>query len=318
MNIKIKLFVLLFASLLIITACEAPVLIESQTNKMTETTSSNANDQNNPIYKLLERTINYRGPYSQMTDDSTILIGELPADFNIAIPLQDSTSIVGAIVSPEIEGGGMTRAFLDVSSNLEEVAAAYIAAVEEMGLEQMEDSPMFGQQIFTASNSSINATFCGAEYSILLSISDVSIDEKPISDVRLSLSSRENSPCMMMEMPNMMMGQLPNLPTLDAPTGARVESSGSGGGTGSFNASADITIDLNVGDLAVHYNQQIEEQGWTLREASSTDLVTFSVWQKTIIENEKDEEWNAILLITADEPDSEQKSILLQTTKRKN
>ena len=314
---KFKSLGFLFTSLIFVTACQAPILLESQPNNMTETTSSNADDQNHPAYKLLERTVNYRGQYSHTTEDSTIYIGELPDELGMALPLQDATSVVGAIVSPEVEGGGMTRIFVDVSENLEEVAAAYIAELEEMGLEEMEESPMFGQQIFTASDSSTSETFCGEEQSIMLTVSDLSVDEEPLSDVRLNIGSRENSPCMMMDMPDMMMRQAPNLPTLDAPTGARVVSSGSGGGSGSFNASADVTIDLNISDLVAHYNQQIEEQGWTLRETSSTDLIAFSVWRKTIVENDAEEEWNATLLITIDEPDSGQKSLLLQTTKRK-
>lgn len=308
MKIQQYSFFLCFC-ILLVTACTAPILLESPPESDTDATMTGHSDQDSKIYKLLQRTVDYRGPYSTNNEAPQILISELPSELEIELPLADSTDVLGSIVMQSADINS-TQIFLDVKMDPEEIVDIYTQELEADGFEKMDAEYMMGQ-VFTASDSSINASFCSDEQGVMLTAFS---EEPETSAVQLTIGGIENSPCMMMKMGGMggMMDRYKILPTLDAPPNGRITEMGSGGGERSINASAEVQAEQSIAEIAAHYSQQLEEQNWALDVSDISELMSFSSWNTTIINGDTEQKWAATLFIATDEVDSANKFVYLR------
>ena len=86
------------------------------------------------------------------------------------------------------------------------------------------------------------------------------------------------------------------IPPLLPPTGARQESRGGSGGSDSLYSIATLTLDkqMEIVELASHYNTQLESGGWTRSDAGNSGPFAWSIWT---FRDEDGEPWYASFII---------------------
>jgi hypothetical protein len=91
------------------------------------------------------------------------------------------------------------------------------------------------------------------------------------------------------------------LPTLQAPAGVRMHSSGSGGGGGAWSMSAKAHTEMPPKKLESHLTQQLETRGWKRVNGSSDEFFAWSGWR---LQTERlSDDWKGTLVILAASPD---------------
>ena len=205
----------------------------------------------------------------QTVGNPRVLIGELPNDLPYEIPLPDDTRVIGSM---DVSEASSTFVLLDSGLSPAEVIQFYEETLPESGW-QASDQGNQGVG-FTVPAATTGMVFCNTDnYSLTVTVLELGES----TDVRIQMSqySGQCSPSTGMntsEDANL-------LPTLEAPAGTIIRSGGSIGGiTGGLGLSASLESDLSVEALAVHYNDQLEAQDWTLVRKGSTEGAAWSNW----------------------------------------
>jgi len=85
------------------------------------------------------------------------------------------------------------------------------------------------------------------------------------------------------------------IPMLKTPEGAILRSGGSGGGEDRWQTEATIETEQNVSELSTHYQEQLLEAGWALKEDGMTASFAWSTWS---FNDEFDDPWSGLLLVS--------------------
>ena len=219
-------------------------------------------------------------------EEVQILVGELPADLPIEVPLPEGARTIGSLV----RGDRSVQTVLDVDQSADAVLAFYREQLETAGWYEL-DWPMqpggfgFGAEVGTA-------TFCHSRRGPSLMVTAFEAEAAP-TDVRLNLQTDpRQSPCAMLERPyGLAMSLIPNL---RAPAGATMHRRGRSGGNGnSWHSTVILETDLDTAVLAAHYNEQLQAAGWKLTDHGSAGPAVWSTWSFT---DDQGDTWAGILL----------------------
>jgi hypothetical protein len=213
-------------------------------------------------------------------EEVQILVGRLPAELPIEIPLPDGVQIVGSLV----RSGEETEIVLDASQTANKVLDFYreeLTAGEWIAF----DYPTQGG--FVPGIGRTGLTFCSEVQDLVLWIGAYEVQDGP-TDVRLDLRTE---PRLASCTKDPGAPEHP-IPFLEDPPGAQQITTGFGGSTDSFNADVTLRTDLEAAVLEAHYAAQLEEAGWIRRDRAQAGPLVWSAWA---FQDEGGRDWRGFL-----------------------
>lgn len=243
------------------------------------------------LKSFVERWMNL--DYSGVGAGATLLLGQLPKDLPLDLPLPEGARVIGSVTN-EVLGGAQLYLTLPFTPTQ---AIAYLTAELADDSFQPLKFPDDALDVFKPATLPQQAMLCSEPLGVSLSIHTAqSPDDASQSDVVIALTTYQDDACKAMLYPQTDGQKL--LPSLIAPAGAQI-GGGSGGGSGGSNTSAyaqiNISIDLSASELAEHYNALLRQAGWTLLKQSASDDVAWSSWQ---FEDERQRVWAGTLTVS--------------------
>lgn len=253
-----------------------------------------------------------------------ILPAQLPAGLPVEIPLPGGSRIVGSVLG----GGGLetVTVYGDALGAPEDVLAFYRERLEGDGWYEVDrDRQRPGGFNHIDHSYQASAHFCRDERGPALFV-EATRRDSATTTLRVLLYTDERNPVCL---PHERRGPPPNpIPPLPPPSGARfvmgagpatrawTDTAGSepgrtrdlGGNLGpdSAHSSVELGTDLDLHDLATHYNRHLEAGGWSKGETGQSELTAWSRWT---FRRERDEPWRG-LLIVFQRPDVPQRYIV--------
>lgn len=238
------------------------------------------------LREFIGRALTYPSPSGASED--LVLIGALPDDLPIDLPLPDGSRVVGSTVRTAEYGG--IEVILDIPMAPDAVQVFYQERLLRAGWELAPQPPYSGG---FASEPWPSATFClnQDEAQIYLSVREV--PDQP-TDVRVNIQSTvQYSACDPQAFGPSDEGSS-MIPQLTTPGGTVIESSSGSGGSGTADASATLRTELSPPDLAEHYAEQLRQAGWTQIYQQLAQELGWSTWSIT---DEQGQPWAGLLLV---------------------
>jgi hypothetical protein len=234
--------------------------------------------------------------------ENTVLIGEMPDNMPIDLPVLEDARVVGSLFQNEPLS---FQAILQTEQPAEAVLEFYSSALAETGWSE-SGRPYQGAGFIPAQPDQRQVTLCDSENNTLTIIA-LPLDDNT-TDVRVNIQSALNyNPC----------AQTPPavtslIPELEAPEGVRIQGGGSSGGSsGEQSVSASLITDLSVDALLEHYNQALEDAGWTLVDSGSSGNGAWSTWT---FRTEAGEDWSGTLFMLKSAAGDNQRQAMLNVS----
>jgi hypothetical protein len=226
-----------------------------------------------------------------------VLIGQIPEGLPFKLPLPPDSSILGTL----IRGPEYASIVLNVDQSPERVLVWYRERMKESGVQELEVPGAAQRSGFTQTGiqSDMRATFCYGSRGPSLMVNALSRDNDGTkADVRLEL-----------DMTGMICKHFANnrmqrplfaslIPQLVPPskTTQRIDSVGASSTIDSVHSIATLILenDMNIVELAAHYNTQLEQGGWVRSDAGASGPFAWSTWT---FRDEDNELWHGSFLI---------------------
>lgn len=241
------------------------------------------------LRELAVRLLRVRFPGDpEASDETQLLVGELPAGLPLELPLPPGSRVVGSLVRGNQRGISIV---LDASEPAEQVLEFYRARLSAAGWRSPE-LPHHGGGGFTPDFMANRVTYCYSARGPALNVAAESAPGKP-TDVQLDLQTDPRYlPCgararHMGDMHDM-------IPTLAPPPGARQTPQGGGGGGDSWHSQAILLTELDLAAVAAHYAGQLTGAGWTQGANGESGPAAWSAWS---LRDEDGEPWHGLLFI---------------------
>ena len=298
---KLLIFCFLIEGIIFISGCidEEKANFEPSNNSQSsgiliKTTHPYDNNSYAELLHLVERMFSYPG--TPMEKTYTILPGELPCDLPAIIPIPEDATIIGSTLRFE-DDYQQVQIFLDVPGETNNILEFYRNNLNKTGWNELESSyPEEGGFVHFPSMFE-STTFCQNDSAgpSLRITPFTSNGEKP-TDVRLNLDTNpRNLICRRGTIePYGTRGAAEIMPTLKPPKGALQKGGGGGGSDDQRDSRTTLETELSIRDLESHYQNQLLEARWELKEKSIQDSFGLSTWSFT---DEFGDQWSGILLI---------------------
>lgn len=240
------------------------------------------------LLRLVERIFSPAGPYGDQ-DRATVLVGDLPPDFDIQLP--EGTDVIGSVINEN-----RSQIVLDLPGIPQDSFADLTRILADGGWENRDlpSGPNSGGFVPGPLGGIEFALFCSESDERSLNASAFEM-EGGVTDLRLHLSRNEDySPCD--DELTAYRGSLRDdlFPPLSAPEGAQQQGGGGGGGGRDFYTSTQLKTELSVQQVDEHYRQQLFDSGWTLVDSGSESSVGWSTWRFT---DDDERTWGGMLLV---------------------
>lgn len=244
------------------------------------------------LHELALRLTAYPG--DPRVDDPQLLVGQLPPDLSVEIPLPEGSRVLGSLIRSQEN----IEIVLDSALSPNEVTQFYKDRMTAGGWNELENMrPTHGGFVHSGFPTFLNhAVYCKGNQGPAFAV-DAHEGKNARTNVRIDLNGGEHSPC---AQPNrtrhrMMHRDLQQLiPPLVAPKGASQIGGGGGGGGDSWHSTAMLEADADLPTLAVHYNEQLTKGGWTLSDEGQAGPLTWSTWT---FKDEEQEPWFGLFFI---------------------
>ncbi len=246
-------------------------------------------DPEDTLRALATRLLAFRfGSMAREAEEAPrLLVGELPPDLPLALPVPEGARILGAFLGPE------TIVALETELDADAVIAFYAERMTALGWD--EQDPVGGRQggfvhSFARSNPMMN--FSREEGGPVFTVmagwaadgrSTVQITFHPEGNGDVPRQRRQQH------------GDIMSLfPAIRAPKRARQTPQGGGGSLDAVNALARLECDLDLAAVAPHYRAELKRGGWHLMEDGASGPVAWSTWT---FRDDENANWSAALLI---------------------
>lgn len=236
--------------------------------------------------------------------ETKVLIGNLPDDLPIDLPLPDDARIVASVQ----QSSGFTQVILEASQSPDEVGAFYNQSLVDLGWQPAQ--PHQEGSGFVSSNQ--GERFCldeGDAYLELLFLERI----EGRTEVWLTLHSPVVSNICQEGDSGYMDPGSSLIPALEAPPDVQTSGSGAGGSSdGSAYSTADLKTSLSIEALLAHYNVQMEQAGWEQVDQGTSEVVAWSAWKLT---DEAGDEWGGNLIVMDNRIGSERRFAIVSVEK---
>ena len=226
------------------------------------------NNSESLLLALTKRLLLSRVSNDPSSDDLQLLVGQLPRDLPIELPLPQNCQLLGSLVVRR----RITVVF-DTEDASEQIFRFYRKKLSEQGWQEFEYLSKAGgfQEVTTN-----RRLFCRGEREPALIIYAFDLSERP-TQVRLVLElDTQHSPCAVMLKPS----NLPKLlPDLISPPQAtyRVGSTRQGKTDADSQATLELETNLTLLDVSAHYEAQLSEV-WMLNQSGHDGPLAWSLW----------------------------------------
>lgn len=234
-------------------------------------------------------------PGDPRNDNPQLLVGQLPDNMAIPVPMPENTRILGTLIrSPE-----NINIILDSNMSPAEVANFYKEQLGSSGWNELDMMrPMYGGFVHSRFQAFENQlTFCQGPDGPAFTVHTFERQQSQ-TEIRLDINfGTEFSPCAQsnQRMQQMHRGLHDLIPPLLPPTGAKqFGGGGSGGGAGSWHTTASLETDLDLATLLTHYSQQLEKGGWTRTGEGFSGPLAWTTWA---FQDEDKENWSGLFFI---------------------
>jgi hypothetical protein len=246
-------------------------------------------DPDDTLRELATRLLAFRFPSMARENEqesARLLVGELPPDLPLALPVPEGAHIFGAFV------GGQTIIALDTELDADAVLAFYGERMAALGWgEQDPSGGGRGGFVHSFARSSPMMNFSQQEGGPVFTVmagwapdghSTVKITFHPEGD---GFAPRQRQQRDIMSV----------FPAIRPPKRAWQTPQGGGGSLDAVNALARLECDLDLAAVAPHYRAELERGGWQLTGSGASGPVAWSLW--TFHDDEEGTDWTAALLI---------------------
>ena len=236
-------------------------------------------------------------PGDPRNDDPQLLVGQLPANMAIPVPLPDNSRVLGTL----IRSSENIDVILDSALSPAAVLSFYKESLTASGwneLDEMRPAMHGGGFVHTGFRTIENrATYCKGPDGPAFIVNAYE-RKQGLTDVRLDINfGNEYSPC---GQPNRMQRRMAHygihdlIPPLEPTEGAKQQSGGGGGGGDSWHSNATLDAEMPLDALATHYTAQLLKGDWTQTDAGISGPLAWSTW--TFQDKDK-EPWNGLFFI---------------------
>jgi hypothetical protein len=229
---------------------------------------------------------------------ATLLVGQLPAQLPVKIPLPEKAQVVGSVVT----GSTCVEIWLDASQSAAQVQAFYIQQLQASGWRKELDAsdmaaafsvPGFSNQSAERSTEALldhTRYFCQSAQGPILLVETVSTLNQPTA-VRLKLEpdykTRFFSTCQLVfEQPTQQEArsslttqyEILLLPNLLLPRDTELTRQSASGGQDDYTSIVVLATKLDSQALFTHYSDQLKKAGWILIDTAQGKEQTYSTW----------------------------------------
>jgi hypothetical protein len=230
---------------------------------------------------LVQRLLARRYAGTPAPEEVQLLVGQLPAELPIEIPLPDDAWVVGSLVHSGVE----TEIVLDASQMTDQVLDFYREALTAEGWVAF-DYPMQGG--FAPGIGRTGLTFCSETQDLVLWVGAYQMEDGS-TDVRLDLRTEPRLASCTKDPGT---PEHP-IPFLEDPPGAQQITTGFGSSTDGFSAEVTLRTDLDAAVLEAHYAAQLEGAGWIRSDGAPARPLVWSAWT---FQDEGGRDWQGLLL----------------------
>jgi hypothetical protein len=240
---------------------------------------------------LATRLLAFRFPSMAREDEeesARLLVGELPPDLPLALPVPEGARIFGAFV------GGQTIIALETELDADAVLAFYAERMAALGWgEQDPSGGGRGGFVHSFARSSPVMNFSQQEGGPVFTVMAGWAPDGH-STVEITFHPEGNG-----FVPRQRQRQHRDImsvfPAIRPPKRAQQTPQGGGGGLDVVHALARLECDLDLAAVASHYRAELERGGWQLTGSDASGPVAWSLW--TFHDDEEGADWTAALLI---------------------
>ena len=293
----LALLMVLLALIVVAAGCAAPPGLPPSPGP--PPSPSNLDNSDTELTRLIKRYLTYPGSsYGEIE----ILVGELPSDLPVDVPIPEDAEVIGSITTPRSGKYKSIQIMLDVPQEPDEITKFYRDCLTEEGWREEVKRPSAGGFVSPMVRSRVN--FC-YEGKILLNVYAYPTEEGKPTDVRLHVNNDPQTVAYAERPVRPGAGDV--LPALLPPEGAmapkgaiQMLGGGGGSGTGRQYSQATLETSLSIEELHTHYRAQLLEAGWKLKEEGGKGTVAWSTWS---FADESDNDWVGLLLVRAPKED---------------
>ena len=216
------------------------------------------------------------GPGTPEEQRPSLLVGRLPENLPVEIPIPDGASIVGSRPHGN-DSRAEVEVVLDADATAEEAREAYRKLMARAGWSESDRhrGPM-GSGFVSGAPPDV-LLFCKGDRGPALFVRAREREGAP-TDVRLSLLPDErHSPCSPYR-PEYYELFESVLPTLNPPPGALWLPRSAGGSYDEAESTAILETDLDLATIGAHYVARLQDAGWTLTEEGQGGPQAWNAW----------------------------------------
>lgn len=280
-----------------------------------EARSQSAKTAENALEELALRLLD-NSRFESSSAEPKLLVGKIPEPIVSEIDVLDGARVIGSLVR-ETE----STVVLSTKTSQEEIIGKYETLLTPRGWSALQMESEVQRGGFLPSEATMNyrkyfRIFCREKDGASMTIR-AKLRQDKTTDLFLTYShGGDNSPCH--RMAGGMIGRMRGLrsqpsehnliPALYAPEGAGSQQMGGGGGPRSTNQFVALKTKLSASELLSHYGKQLEKSGW---QSLAQNTAEISAWQSWRFKDNLNNDWHALLLITALPEEKEQRLIIL-------
>ena len=237
-------------------------------------------------------------PGDPRVSNPQLLVGQIPEGLSAEIPFPADNRVLGTL----IRGPQDSTIVVDADLPPAQVLDFYRERMKAAGWQELEmpGGMHRGGFMHSSITNALDArfTFCrGSRGPSLTVIAYPRAADETKTDLRLELDATGQQCTQQAKMRRMhrpIMHEL--IPPLIPPAGARQQGGGGGSGGDSVYSSATLSLDndMNIVELASHYNTQLESGGWVRSDAGNSGPFAWSTWT---LHDEDNEPWYGSFII---------------------